>query len=73
MYVHIILCMYTYVYIYIYIYIFGRSTNGPHDFNREPLAPPGTKVMVHKKPQVRTSWGFHGQIGWYVGPAYKHY
>ena len=26
--------------------------HGVHDFHREPLAPPGTKVVVHQKPQV---------------------
>ena len=48
-------------------------SNGVHDFNREPLAPPGTQVIVHQKPQARKSWGFHGKIDWYVGPARKHY
>ena len=37
--------------------------NGIHDFNKEPLAPSGTKVIVHQKPQVRKSWGYHGKIG----------
>lgn len=47
--------------------------HGAHDFNKEPLAPPGTKVIVHQKPQVRKSWGYHGKVGWYVGPAKQHY
>ena len=38
--------------------------NGIHDFNCEPLAPPGTKVVVHQKPQIRKTWGLHGKIGW---------
>lgn len=47
--------------------------NGIHDFNKEPLAPPGTKVIIHQKPQIRKSWGYHGKVGWYVGPAKNHY
>ena len=46
---------------------------GPHDFNKNPLAPPGTKVIIHKKPGVRNTWGYHGKQGWYVGPAMNHY
>ena len=46
---------------------------GNHDFNKVPLAPPGTKVIIHNKPGIRNSWGFHGQKGWYVGPAMDHY
>ena len=47
--------------------------NGPHDFNKVPLAPPGTKVLVHSKPVQRKSWQFHGTEGWYIGPAFNHY
>ena len=46
---------------------------GQFDFNRTPLAPPGTKIVIHLKPTQRPSWGFHGQQGWYVGPAMDHY
>ncbi len=47
--------------------------NGPFDFNRTPLAPPGTRVIVHSKPSVRRSWEPHGVDGWYVGQAPDHY
>ena len=47
--------------------------HGAFDFNRTPLAPPGTKVLVHEKPDVRASWGAHAVDGWYVGPALSHY
>ena len=46
---------------------------GPHNFNKVPLAPPGTKIFVHTKPHKRQSWAYHGQVGWYVGPAIHHY
>ena len=47
--------------------------NGQHNCNKVPLAPPGTKVVIHRKPTQRKSWDFHGQLGWYVGPAPEHY
>ena len=47
--------------------------NGPFDFNRTPIAPLGTKVLVHEKPTVRGTWSPHAIDGWYVGPARQHY
>ena len=47
--------------------------NGAFDFNRTPMAPPGTKVLVHETPEVRGSWAPHGVEGWYVGHAPQHY
>jgi hypothetical protein len=47
--------------------------NGAFDFNRTPLAPPGTKVLIHEKPSVRRTWATHGVTGWYLGPALEHY
>ena len=46
---------------------------GNHDFNKVPLVPPGTKVVLHSKPEQRKSWAFHGEQGWYIGPATDHY
>ena len=51
-----------------YAYVFG-----PFDFNKTPLAPPGTKVVVHAKPTDRATWPFHGKDGWTIGPALDHY
>ena len=47
--------------------------HGIYDFNRETLAPPGTKVIIHQRPSVQKSWGYHGKGGWYVGPVKHHY
>ena len=47
-----------------YAYLFGNF-----DFNKTPLAPPGTKVLIHKKTKVCGSWDYHGVEGWYVGPS----
>ena len=47
--------------------------NGHFDCNRTPLAPPGIRVLVHVKPQDRTTWSPHGEDGWYIGPALESY
>jgi hypothetical protein len=47
--------------------------HGSFDFNRTPLAPPGTKVLTHEKPDVRETWAPHAVKGWYLGPAHRHY
>ena len=47
--------------------------HGEYDFNAHPLAPPGTAVTIHEKPQQRGTWSNHGVKGFYVGPALQHY
>jgi hypothetical protein len=47
--------------------------NGHFDFNRTPLAPPGTRIIAHEKPDQRASWDPHGLDGYYLGPALEHY
>jgi hypothetical protein len=46
---------------------------GPFDFNRTPLGPPGTRVLVHELPKNRGSWAPHAVLGYYTGPAFDHY
>jgi hypothetical protein len=46
---------------------------GAFDFNKTPLAPPGTRVLVHEKPDVRQSWDPRALDAWYIGPAMHHY
>ena len=46
---------------------------GAFDYNRTPLAPPGTKLLLHLKPSVRESYAPHAVRGWYLGPAMDHY
>ncbi len=50
-----------------------QMLEGTYDFNSTPMAPPGTKVMVHENPTQRQTWGTHGINGWYLGPALEHY
>jgi hypothetical protein len=45
---------------------------GQYDFNRAPMAPPGTRIIAHETPCRRRTWAPHGQYGWYIGPALEH-
>jgi hypothetical protein len=46
---------------------------GLFDYNKTPLAPPGTKVIIQEKTDHRGSWSPHGLNGWYIRPAMEHY
>ena len=52
----------------VYTYLFGNF-----NFNKTPLAPPSTKVLIHKKNKVRGTWDYHGVEGWYAAPSLEHY
>ena len=47
--------------------------NGTFDYIRTPMAPPGTRTLVHDKPHNRVTWVPHRKEGWYVRPAMLHY
>lgn len=47
--------------------------NGTFDFNKTPLAPAGTKTIVHDSCKERASWAKHGSCGFYIGPALHHF
>jgi hypothetical protein len=49
------------------------SLFGNFDFNRTPIAPPGTKIVAHTSSETRTPYGEHGKVGWYIGPSLEHY
>ena len=51
-----------------YAYLYGNF-----DFNKTPLAPPGTKAMVHYKPIQRATWDPNRKVGWCIGPSLHHY
>jgi hypothetical protein len=36
---------------------------GQYDFNRAPMAPPGTRIIAHETPNRRRTWAPHGQDG----------
>jgi hypothetical protein len=47
--------------------------NGPFDFNKNPLAPVGYRVLIHTKPETCQSWDYRAKHGFYIGPALDHY
>ena len=49
-----------------------EQVHGVFSYNKSPLAPPGTKVLAHVKPDDRATWDPHGKDGWYIGPALEH-
>ena len=46
---------------------------GAFDFNRTPLGPPGTQVLIHELPDKRGTWSPHAVLRSYTGPATEHY
>ena len=50
------------------MYVFGQ-----YDYNKTPLNPTGTRVVVHDTPEKRATWALNGETGWTVGPAPDHY
>eukprot|EP00957_Ditylum_brightwellii_P206853 15350265-Ditylum_brightwellii.AAC.2 len=47
--------------------------HGAFNYNHTPMAPPGTKVVIHEKPLQQNSWAPHGTNCLYLGPAINHY
>ncbi len=50
-----------------------EAMEGSFSFDATPMAPPGTKVLVHLKPSRQKFWSFHAANGWYIGLSLKHY
>ena len=50
-----------------------EALNGPYNWDRYPLAPPGCKAIIYEAPAVRGSWASRGTDAWYLGPAADHY
>jgi hypothetical protein len=38
-----------------------------------PLAPLGTRAIIHEDSDTRASWAPHGLDAWYLGPSKDHY
>ena len=49
-------------------YLFGEF-----DYMKTPLAPPGTKCLVHAKVSQRGSWSPNGEEGWTISYSPEHY
>jgi hypothetical protein len=50
-----------------------EALNGPYNWDRYPLAPPGCKAIIYKAPAVRGLWVLRGTDAWYLGPPKDHY
>ncbi len=46
---------------------------GEFNFNKTPLAPPGSKALVYKDTKLPTSFAPYAKDAWYIGPAMQHY
>jgi hypothetical protein len=52
---------------------FQAALKGSYAFNATTMAPLGTKVLAHHKPNQQLSRGFHTLIAWYISPSLQHY
>ncbi|KAL7478261.1 hypothetical protein ACHAW6_004033, partial [Cyclotella cf. meneghiniana] len=50
-----------------------EAMEGMFSFDKTPMAPIATKVMIHIKPTRRQTWGCHAIRAWYFVPALNHY
>ena len=44
-----------------------------YDWNKYPMAPPGTRAVLLVDPTTRESWDTCGIDAWYIGPSFNHY
>ena len=49
--------------------IFG----GEFHFDATPIAPPGSEMLMHEKPNRRRTFGFNAKKAWYIAPCFQHY
>ncbi|KAL7486329.1 hypothetical protein ACHAW6_011922 [Cyclotella cf. meneghiniana] len=50
-----------------------EALEGMFSFDATPIAPIGTKCMIHMKPAYCHTWGYHAIKVWYFPPALNHY
>ena len=50
-----------------------EALDGPYNWDRYPLPPPGCKAIIYKAPAVQGSWASRGTGAWYLGPSEDHY
>ena len=51
-----------------YRHIFGEL-----NYNRTPLSPSGTIIVIQNRLNNISSWAPHGEFIWYIGPTMEHY
>ena len=50
-----------------------EALEGSFSFDATPMAPLGTEVLVHMKPNRRSTWGYHASKAWYLSHSPNHY
>jgi hypothetical protein len=50
-----------------------KVLKGLFSFNATPMAPLGTEVLIHMKPNHWRTWGYHTSKAWYLSHAANHY
>jgi hypothetical protein len=50
-----------------------EALKGLFSFDAMPMAPLGTEVLVHMKPNHWRTWGYHASKAWYLSHAANHY
>jgi hypothetical protein len=50
-----------------------EALEGSFSFNATPMAPLGTEVLVHMKPNQGSTWGYHASKAWYLSHSPNHY
>ena len=46
---------------------------GEYHFDATPVAPPGSEMFMHEKPNRRKTFGLNAKKAWYIAPCFKHY
>ena len=49
------------------------AMEGEFHFNATPIAPPGSEMLIHERPNRRKTFGFNEKKAWYIAPRFKHY
>ncbi len=50
-----------------------KTLKEPYDWNRYPMAPPGTKAIIYEDSDTRASWASHGLDAWLLNLSKDHY
>ena len=50
-----------------------KALEGPNNWNRYPMARPGTKAIIYNDADLQASWAPHGLNAWLLGPSKDHY
>ena len=49
------------------------AMEGEYHFDLTPIAPAGSKMLMHEKPGRRQTFGYNAKKAWYIPPCLRHY